>query len=283
MRVKKPFLKRAAQIFGRFAALSIVFCCLISGANAQRGKTAKAANWSGTWTRAARNQNATIEIKMLPGSRFKFELNAFFGANDGAVAGVAEISGDTARFDDRKSPDKDITPTGCKLTFVNKNGRLKVSETAECEGYGGVGVVFGGDYAKGAAAHLAPETLVERGVLPNARIDRAFKMLVGKDYERFLNVLQIVSDDENLDDFDAKTISGCIYGICPFETGIIMHNSAGKIWAASTVYTSDDKIAVRYYTNDQNWTDKLPATIEKWRRSLLSDAPVIYRSKRAEK
>jgi hypothetical protein len=223
--------------------------------------------WDGTWKVEYRNSASTLDITTVSKSKIKFSISAFSGTHDAEISGTAVVTGANATFRDKD----------CKLTFrLNKN-ELKLSENG-CEGYGGTGVGFAGDYSKGKAKKRI-ENFVTYEVFPNVSLDKKFKNLVGKDYEMFLNSFHIYGEDENADTFAAKVFSGCIRGVCPYNAAIIMFDENENFWSAVIEAGDDGNADVRYYTNSNDWKTKLPKTIENWvneKKEFSDKLKVVY-------
>ncbi len=149
------------------------------------------ANWEGTWTFASRYSSATLKIKTLSATKFRFTIEALSGTHDGEVSGVAVIKDNKATFSDRNKKRDD----NCRLIFTKKAKSILVDEE-NCSSYGGVGVAFGLEYSKGKAKPIE-QNFVQIEVFPNAAIDNKFKVLVGtKEYESFLNAFHLAGEDE---------------------------------------------------------------------------------------
>jgi hypothetical protein len=224
--------------------------------------------WDGTWKIEYRNAASTLEITSISKSKFKFEISAFSGTHDGEISGTATVNGKIATFKNK----------GCKLIFkINKN-ELKLTENG-CDGYGGTGVTFAGDYSKGKAKKRI-DNFVTYEVFPNVSLDKKFKNLVGKDYEEFLNDFHMVSEDESADTFKAKVFSGCIRGLCAYNAAIIMFDENDTIWAAVIEAGEDENVEIRYYTNSADWKTKMPKSIENWvneKKEFSEKLKVVYK------
>jgi hypothetical protein len=237
--------------------------------------------WNGEWNFSDSFQPGRLIIKPLANNKFKFTLTASNGANQGEISGVAKVKGSKAFFDDRESTEKDASKEGCLLTFTNSGSGIAVKQSEKCSYYAGNAVYFEGNYAKGKPKKTN-DTFVKREVFPNAAIEAKFKSLTGKDYENFLASFQLIYDETDADGLGAKVLSGCVRGICPWNTGIIMFDAKGNIWAAVMSFDDKDKASANYYTNVPAWTDKLPKTIENWitdKRESNKDLTVVYKNK----
>jgi hypothetical protein len=224
--------------------------------------------WDGIWKIEYRNAASTLEVKTISKSKIKFSVTSFSGTHDGEISGTAVVNGTIATFKNK----------GCKLIFrLNKN-ELMISETG-CDGYGGAGVTFAGNYSKGKAKKRT-DNFVTYEVFPNYSIDKKFRTLVGKDYEMFLSSFHLYGDIENEDSFKATVFSGCVRGICPYNAAIIMFDDNENMWAAVIEAGNDENADVRYYTNSNDWKTKLPKTIETWteeKRKFNEKLQVVYK------
>lgn len=262
-----------------------IFLIETSAQKKTKGKSVapKKYQWSGEWNSASRYAPSTLTIKTISASKFEFAIEAMNGANTGEISGIAKISGGKAYFDDRESDsENDSEKYGCRLTFINRVNSILVEENQECNYYAGSGVVFGKIYQKGKPTPKE-QNFVQREVFPNHNLDKKFKMLVGKDYERFLEAFHQIYDEEDLDGLNAKVFSACVRGICPWNAGIIMFDAKGNIWAAVIAIDDADKTFVHYYTNASGWMEKLPKTIENWvksKREMSENLSVIFKNKK---
>jgi hypothetical protein len=237
--------------------------------------------WNGEWNFSDRFQPGTLIIKSLTNSRFRFTLTSSNGANEGEISGIAKIRGSKAFFDDRESTEKDAPKQGCLLTFTNKGASIAVKQNQKCSYYAGNAVYFEAVYAKGKP-QKTNDNLVEREVFPNGVIERKFKLLTGKDYQNFIDSFQLINSEDDADGFGAKVFSACVRGVCPWNTGIIMYDEKGNIWAAVMNHEDKNRSFANYYTNVPAWIDKLPKTIENWvadKRQLNDDLTIVYKNK----
>jgi hypothetical protein len=238
--------------------------------------------WAGTWRWNSRYAPASIRIKMLSSTRFHFKIDTLNGANMGEISGIARVKRNKAYFDDREGRKKGIQTSGCRLLFINKGKSIQLIEALEeCRGYHGNAAYFSReDYVKGSPP-LLEKNFVDREVFPDPAIDGKFKALVGaKDYEHFMNDFHLVHDEEKDEELNARVFTGCVRGICPWESAVIMFDDKGRFWAALNIlFDEPDTGEVHYYTNDPAWADKLPAAIEKWHEGSMPEIPVIYKNK----
>jgi hypothetical protein len=234
------------------------------------------AKWEGTWTFASRYSPATLKIKKLSASKFKFTIEALSGTHDGEVSGVATVKGNKATFSDGKKKKDE----NCRLIFTKKTNSILVDEE-NCSGYGGVGVGFGLEYSKGKVKPT-DDNFVQLEVFPGAEIDGKFKSLVGnKGYESFLNAFHIVGEDEDKDNLGAKVFSGCVRGICPYNAAIIMFDKNDNLWAAF-IEAGEKQSTINYYSNVAEWTAKMPKTIDEWvedKRELNENLKITFKNK----
>jgi hypothetical protein len=260
----------------------VLITLILVSVNAFGQSQSKGNVWVGEWNFSDSFQPGKLIIKPLSNNKFKFTLTASNGANQGEISGVAKVKGSKAFFDDRESTEKDAPKEGCLLTFTNKGASIAVKQNQKCSYYAGNAVYFEGDYAKGKAKKTN-DTFVKREVFPNAAIESKFKLLTGKDYQKFLDSFQLIYDETDADGLGAKVLSGCVRGICPWNTGIIMFDAKGNIWAAVMSLDGKNKAFANYYTNVATWSDKLPKTIENWvtdKRQLNEDLTIVYKNKK---
>lgn len=245
------------------------------------------AKWNGVWTYPSRYNSSTLEISKQTAKQFEFKLFAMNGANMGEISGVAKIVGNKAYFDDKLSKEKDAEKYGCKVTFTHKGNSIDVKTTNDCSNYAGNAVYFDKEYKKGKKLPYIEQDFVQREVFPNAKIDAAFRKLTGKDYETFLNSFHLIFEEEDLDKLNTKVFAGCVRGVCPWNTGIIMFDNKGMFYAmvfgaAEGAPEDSDEMSARFYTNNPYYVANLPKTIKKWFDEKVSSGdkiPIIYKNK----
>lgn len=248
----------------------------------QKADKRKVSRWGGVWSYASRYAPSTLTVKVISAAKIKFDISALSGANVGEISGTARVRGNTAYFDDRESNAEDSEKRGCRLLFINQSKSITVKQSEECSYYGGNGVYFAGDYAKGKP-RATEDNFVKREVFSTLGLDRKFKTLVGKDYEKFLDSFHLISENEDLDALEAKVFSACVRGVCQSMAGIIMFDAKGNIWAAVINDENQEKTFVHYYTNVAAWAGKLPKTIETWiadKYETNESLEVIYKNKK---
>ena len=138
--------------------------------------------------------------------------------------------------------------------------------------FGGVGVVFGGNYHQGQPEAAA--SLKALGVLDEAQ-EAELKRLAGNDYELFVNCFQLIAEDQDLDGLNATVRSGGVRGLFSEMEAIVMTAKPRKMWAAVIDAGSG---TVKYYTNDPAWRSRLPKTIEQWREAF-AEKKVVFPGK----
>lgn len=235
-------------------------------------------DWNGVWEVPSRYSSQTIEIKMRSENELTFEILASNGANIGNITGTAKVKGNKAFYDDRESVSEEDFDEGCQLLFINKTKSIELKESKECISYRGNAVYFIGEYLKGKQPE--PKTdFVQLGVFSNAEMDDKFKKLVGNDYGNFTDVFHLINEVEDLDKMNAKVFEACVRGICPVMAGIIMYNKTGNFYVMVLDINDKDETTARYYSNDANYSKKLPKTIQKWldeKKSFSEDLKVIF-------
>lgn len=243
-------------------------------------------DWAGEWAVGSRFAPRELRIKMRGKNSFEFKLTAASGANTGEIAGTATVRGRLAYFDDRQSAaekdaaDTDTEGSGCRLLFSYRKKFIEVRETPECVYYRGHAVFFTGEYRRGKPA-VPEQDLIRLGIFPDAATDWRFRALVGNDYDSFLNVFQLVSQGEDLDRLGAKVFTGCVRGVCPLMTGIIMFTKNGRFYAMVLDVDESDRSIARYYSNDGRFLKKLPKTLAEWlaeKRPFAEDLSVLYKN-----
>lgn len=223
--------------------------------------------WVGIWERQIWQNDGTLEIKSIKHDSLEFSLLALSGGHTGVLDGLASVEGNTATYLEINDGDTCLIFfklfADSAITIDQKNGSC----------YAGMSVSYSGDYKN---KKLLPKkerfkTLYELEIFKSRTEDSLFKILVGESYSLFVNSTQLTSIDDDLDSLHSIVQSSGVRGLFTFMENIIMIDSANNIWAA----VIDDK-KVLYFTNDKNYKNKLPNTIDNWRENF-KDLEIIYK------
>lgn len=215
--------------------------------------------WAGTWNRINVDKwhRASITVSNVTDKDFHFAISAISGSHTGEISGIAAVSENQATF----------TKGTSTIMFALNGGILTVDDTIPLN-YFGMGVSIKGNYQQGALKTETP-TLRERGVLKDEVQEQAFINLVGQDYNKFTDCLQLVGEEKDLDQWGATVHSCAIRGLFTIKEAIVIVTPNGGIWAA---VIDGDK--VKYHTNRPNGK-VLPRTIEKWRERFKAKEVVF--------
>lgn len=95
-----------------------------------------------------------------------------------------------------------------------------------------------------------------------------FKSLVGASYGRFLESLQLIYDNPDLDGVGAKVRSGSVRGRFGVREAIVMSTADHRIWAAVISTVESDSTSISYFTNVESSRKVPPETIRNWLRNF---------------
>ena len=220
---------------------------------------------AGQWTRLndVPYERAVLSIDSVSAAGFAFELSATNGAQSGEIDGTAVKRGAGAALVDDE--------TKCEVKFGRLGVRLVVSTSPTCASMGGMAVTFDGEFARGDVKSRTV-TLTERGVLARNVSEKDFGALVGNAYDAFTSSFQMVSGEKDADGLGAKVASGAVRGMFTVVEAIVMSRPDGKVYAAVI-----DGDVVKYFSNDPDFTNKLPKTIAAW-RERFADLKVVFAS-----
>lgn len=214
-------------------------------------------DFENVWNISNAHSGAKLEIFDVSETKFDFSLSAYSGGNTGGVDGTALLT------ENNKAVFKD--GQGCELNFSLNNDTLSVKQTDACSTYGGMGVIFEGNYQKGEPKEVNV-SLLDLGVFQNQQQDKDFKELVGDKYKSFVDNMQIISEGEDLDGLNARVYSGGVRGLYTIQEAIVMYDDQGYYWAATI-----DGDKVLYFSNHPDYSNtnaNLPKTIDKWRKNF---------------
>ncbi|MES1215056.1 MAG: hypothetical protein ABUT20_06045, partial [Bacteroidota bacterium] len=232
-------------------------------------------NWKGEWERDLWQNPASLKIKNIISDSLDFQLFSSSGGHSGEIEGKALINGNIATYYLAEKYDT------CLLSFEIFGDSLIVMNHTKGNCFAAMGVTYAGKYYNSktkskkilSEKENSNETLLTLGIFDNPSEDSAFRLLTNEDYNLFLSSTQLSSDDDDLDNFNAKVKSSAVRGLFTIMENIIIIDSSKNIWAA---VIDEDKVL--YYTNNKDYQIKLPKTIENW-RSGFKNYPVVYKSK----
>lgn len=193
-----------------------------------------------------------------------FSIEAYWGANNGYVSGVAERQESEVTTYVFKDDENDV----CTITFVGIGTQtIRVDTTDDCYRYGGVNVYFEGVFKEGGD-EPAPSI---NWIFKKNTDQQAFNALVGGDKERFDNTAHVLSG--SFEGSGTREVYPLyVGGLGSISESIVIIDS-GRIWAA---VLADSE--VWYYTNVPADKLRLEATIEKWADSNKESYTVVYKT-----
>jgi uncharacterized protein len=244
----------------RIAALERVAGSAAPGSSSKKADV----SWAGMWNRTGGTSHteSSLEITEKTSQVFEFTINTAYGAHVGEISGLASFAKDYASFKE--------TEYGCKVEFRMVGKCIEIDTSGECSSFGGLNVYFDGTYCKGKENKKKTNYFIDIGVFKNEAELAAFKKIVGKYAELFEESFHLISEEDDLDHFNAKVSAGGVAGLFTFMEGIIMQRPNGMIYAAVI-----DGDSVRYFSNDPQYIKKLPKTIDKWMDGF-KEKKVVY-------
>ncbi|MFY8020259.1 MAG: hypothetical protein ACOVP1_03640 [Bacteroidia bacterium] len=225
--------------------------------------------WNGMWVKGKNYDITSINISNANENGFEFALNGSYGGNLGELSGKAMITEKGEGF--FSSAENGL----CELYFIrNKKGILIKAASHECGA--GMGVRYDGQYV---FSSKKDETEVELsfiglGLVKNQEQSKLLENLVGADKDLFLTSSHQIRNLPIDVETGAKVKSSGVAGLYGEMENIILVNG-NQIWAA---VIDAEKGEIHYYTNVEEWKQKLPASIKNWSEAIPNKT-LIYSSK----
>ena len=234
-------------------------------------KVPAAAEWRGEWHMASKSPfyGAYAEFTNVKSDKLTFSLDAFDGGHSGQLYEESAVV--RKRMAVYKEED------GSVVFFYLLNGKLYVTSPSPVSS-AGANVTYTGEYARGPHKEVV-YTLKDTGVFTAAE-DKAFRQVVGEDYNLFLNSMQLLDEPKDLDGLGARVVQGGVRGLFTLTEAIIMYDKQGHYWAAVLDTDEENSIEefdiaiVRFYTNVPGTTE-LPETLAKWTEAF-PDYEVVF-------
>ena len=238
-----------------------------------KGKKLITPFFEGAWKRINPSgfEPADLSIEGETTKEFLFSISAENGIRSGAFHGRASKESESvAKYDG------DIS---CQLEF--KRGSTTELTLVEngCNDIGGVGVTFGGRYLRGSAEQ---EPSV-RDFINVPALNESFRGLVGKYYPLFLSTAHLSSSPQVSDPFKATAHAFVVRGLSGVRESIVIIGSDGALWASVIEPVDGENLTpkVLYFTNQSEWKERIPETINEWRRGFVA-YPLVFVSDSAE-
>lgn len=232
--------------------------------------TAKPSDWAGEWGMITPNQFMYSSVTIANPTSNAASIwvqNVSYGNNGAFDDKAAKLHGRLAYSHDDMGSILVLYLVPGKAIYVDPHP----------ESTGGLGVYFTGQYPKGPAP-VNFLSLKELGVLESDTQEAEFKKMTGSGYTDFLYAMGIVEVNKDLDNLQAKVVSGVLPGFYQEKESIVMYDRKSHYWAAVIELNRTIKdCEVDFYTNVPK-TTKLPKTIEAWRQRFKS-YPVVFKSK----
>lgn len=221
---------------------------------------------NGSWRLQGGSQlsQSTLTISNANSKGFDFHFVANNGANTGDLENKAVFVGKDAVFTDTQLDPTSKIP--CTVKFQLHSDAIMVKANQACDHYAGNGVSFDGKYTKDSKEKVL--SLIDLGLLSNTQQQENFKNLTGQDYQLFINACgNVVSEAQQSVEPKAIYKEAFMRGLATEMACIIMANE-NTIWAA--VIDTNQK-TIKYFSNDPNYKNKLPKTIQGWVDSMNKD------------
>lgn len=237
-----------------------------SGINPPEQPDTEAKKFDGKWMGEESSYYCTsyTDIKILFKDLLYYDIESNNGANIGSLTGLAVI-------DQGKAVTRYSNEYGEEafFNFSINNGKLKL----DSDNYSfmcGAGVSHMSDYVKGKFVIPLPRP-EEIGIVDTKEQADKFKALVGDMYEDFISLTSAASKEEYT--MDGKKVSVRNSYLRGLANECIYIVSSEHLYAAIV-----SEAGIEYYTDDKNYSDKLPGPIKEWTKDK-SDLEVIYHFK----
>ncbi|MBR7198314.1 lysozyme inhibitor LprI family protein [Pseudomonas sp. 14A] len=213
-------------------------------------------SWDATWQLIPRgtSTSATVVTQRRDATHIDIDISAGEGANSGDLTGVARLNDATAVY----------AQDACKLTFTPVNGVLSVTQTgADSDCGGGMGVYYAGRYVASELPLKLDYDLLSLGLARTPAEDQALRSLLKTDYQKLVETSGSLQVGEASKDVpDAQVVEIWMRGLGGI--GILMSADDAQVWLIFKSYDDRGKEHLRYYTNAQQWKQKLPDVLQAW-------------------
>jgi len=221
--------------------------------------------WWGNWE-AGKDRNwfnQDLFITKVDSKGFQFELICIHGAHIGEISGYAKfVSSNEAMFESDNEDDE----KPCKLFFYKINETMQILEK-DCNEYHGMRAYFDGTYELNKDIFVEYDEIVDDILLSNI-----YELLGRKYWSKFQQCFSDTHEYDNLDNLNVEIIAGGVAGLYTIQESILMIDKNKKVWGA---FINDEDDKVYYFTSEQEYKNKLPKTIDNWKKNF-QEKEVIY-------
>jgi uncharacterized protein len=216
--------------------------------------------FQGSWRRVNPSgfEPSHLTVEGETNKEFSFSISAENGVRSGTFFGRAhKVSESVAKYDG------DIS---CQLEFRRVSLTEMTLVESGCNDIGGVGVTFGGKYLSGG---IDQEPSV-RDFINISPLNASFRDMVGEYYPLFLSTAHLSSSLPVRDPFHATVYAYVVRGLSGVRESIVMIGRDGALWAAVIQPVDGENLTPRvfYFTNQPQWSERIPDTINDWRKEF---------------
>jgi hypothetical protein len=222
--------------------------------------------WWGFWKsgEAQGHHGGSLFISETSSKGFTFHLMVHNGSHMGQIRGFAEIAN---LYTAEAKISSNWSEESCKIQFLRSESDpkiLKIEEISGCQHFHGMGAHFFGTFVR------EDERLFALGFMNEVELQRLFR-ITGEHYRPLMSRFSGTGRQDWLDkEIQGEAYFGLVRGLATTMQAIVMKGDRGELWAA---YIDVD--LVRYFTTEKTYKDRLPKTIEHWRKGF-TDKPIIY-------
>lgn len=224
-------------------------------------------DWSGEWwnVSATNGESGRLVIKNASDFSAELDLHAVRGAYK------IDIDSEARRYYGVLYVNNINGAENCAMIVVpRQDGNLEVSTQSN----GSCALLFPTDvrpdgvYVRGDHDPRPASTLLNTGILPDEKLDSAFRQLAGDEYEQYVATANALHYTQDLDNVSAKAMTLRVIGEANRRAAIIMYNPSGSIWAMRVAPNAQNKLEFHYLTNQED-KSAIPKTIQGWRSHFI--------------
>lgn len=161
----------------------------------------------------------------------------------------------------------------CAVVLVPlPNGKVKVISDSRSS----CGLLLPGDmpidgiYSRSDTDPRPPATLLTLGIMPDRALDEAFRLLVGSDYQKYVDTATDFNYSEDLDNIGATVVSLWVKGMANRQSAMIMTTPQGQIWAVRVEPVPEGKGVTLHYSTNAKDKAEVPKTLAAWQARFIT-------------
>ncbi|MEO3989872.1 hypothetical protein VSR74_08595 [Pseudocitrobacter sp. Cyp-38S] len=224
-------------------------------------------DWEGRWwnTSVSNMSGGTIQFSRSAEWSVTTDIRVWSGLNKD------EFTAEARKIYGMALVERIADTSNCRLLFIpRKSGAIQVFSNADwsCGLSMPSGAFIDGRYMRSDTDPRPKATLLSLAVFADPKMDERFRVLVGDDYQKFVDTANVYIYQDDIDNIGATVVSMWVRGAANRQTAIVMYTKS-DIWAARVAPDKNGKLVLSYFSTKGNDLRTMPRTIAGWKLRFM--------------